>query len=72
MAMDPAISDALNGQLLAGANAGTQRLSIAGENLMTALGVIQNLTIQGNATNKDDAATFAALNAADRTPQKKE
>lgn len=69
MALDPAISDQLTTMILTNAKLSSQRINAIGENLMQGLGVVQNTTVQAQASTTDDAATMAALSTASRIPQ---
>lgn len=69
MALDPAISDQLTTLILTGAQGGADISRIIGQNLAQGLGVIQGAVIQAQASNSDDPAVIAALQAASRSPQ---
>jgi len=66
--MEPKVAQALMAELLAGARATADLVSLAGVNLTQGLGVIQNLCIQQNGSNTDDSALLMALQAASRSP----
>jgi hypothetical protein len=68
MPLDANLADQLTTLSLTGQQADMRRLGILGESLLHGGGIIQNLTIQENATQKDDPGLMAALNAAERTP----
>jgi hypothetical protein len=69
MALDPEVSDGIKALILAGAQAGADRSSVIGQNLVQGLGVIQGAVIQAQASNSDDPAVIAALQTASRSPQ---
>lgn len=68
MALDPEVSDGLKALILSGAQSGADTSRIIGQNLAQGLGVIQGAVIQAQASNSDDPAVIAALQAANRVP----
>lgn len=67
--MNPDLKDVLVGMLTIAAKRDSERNAIVGENLMQGLGVIQNLTLQAQATVSDDAGLIAALQTAATAPR---
>ena len=68
MALDPEVSDGLKALILSGAQSGADVSRVIGQNLAQGLGVIQGAVIQAQASNSDDPAVIAALQAANRVP----
>ena len=68
MAMEPALVDTIQAELLQSSVARGRLSEIADGNLTQGLGVIHNVLIQQAGGVADDAAIFAALSVADRTP----
>lgn len=68
MALDPAIADQLSTLTLTNAQATAQTGNTIGQNLSQGLGVVQTLVTQAQASNSDDPAVIAALQAANRVP----
>lgn len=68
MPMDPAISDALNAQLLANAQQGSQLNSMIDRNLTQGLGVINSSLIHQQGAVSDDPGLIASLQTASRVP----
>lgn len=67
--MNPDLKEVLVGMLTTAAKRDSERTAIIGENLMQGLGVIQNLTLQAQASVSDDSGLIAALQTAATSPK---
>jgi hypothetical protein len=70
MALDPAVSDALQAQLLSDHTSGAGLTRVVDRNLVQGLGVVNTTLIQQHGSTADDAATMAALRTSIHVPEK--
>ena len=69
MALDPAVSDLLQAQLLSDHTGSSGLSRMVDRNLAQGLGVVNTTLIQTNGSVADDAATMAALRTAVFVPK---
>ena len=70
MALDPAVSDALQAQLLSDHTSSAGLTRVVDRNLVQGLGVVNTTLIQQAGGTADDAATMAALRTSIHVPEK--
>lgn len=70
MALDAAISDLLQSQLISDHTSGAGLTRVVDRNLVQGLGVINSTLIQQHGSTADDAATMAALRTSIHVPER--
>ena len=68
-ALDPAVSDALQAQLLSDHTSSAGLTRVVDRNLVQGLGVVNTAVIQAQASVSDDSGLMAALQTASRSPE---
>lgn len=68
MPLDPEVSDGIKALILTGAQGRQETAGTINQNLAQGLGTMQTVVLQAQASNSDDPAVIAALQAASRVP----